>query len=135
MKELKLEAAIKNIEAVTDFVNAELDQLNCSRKVRTQISIAIDELFGNIARYAYKGRKGSATVRVETEKNPAAVLITFIDKGIPYNPLEQKDPDITLAAEDRPIGGLGIFVVKKTMDGLHYAHRDGQNILRIRKKI
>ena len=135
MKELTLDATLDKIPEVTAFVDSLLEELECPMKAQIQIDVAIDEIFSNIARYAYKGRKGSATVRVETEKNPAAVLITFIDKGIPYNPLEQKDPDITLAAEDRPIGGLGIFVVKKTMDGLHYAHRDGQNILRIRKKI
>lgn len=75
------------------------------------------------------------TVRLDTQEDPRAVLITFIDNGVPYNPLEQEEPDITLAAEDRPIGGLGIFVVKKTMDDMSYDYKDGQNILRIKKKI
>lgn len=135
VKELTLEATLEKIPEVTAFVNSLLDELGCSMKAQVQIDVAIDEIFSNIARYAYKGKKGSATVRIEKEKDPAAVLITFIDNGIPYNPLAQKDPDITLAAEERPIGGLGIFVVKKTMDDLQYAHRNGQNILRIRKRI
>ncbi len=135
MKELKLEAAIKNIEAVTDFVNAELDQLNCSRKARTQISIAIDELFGNIARYAYTPDVGSAEVRFEVEEEPLSVIITFIDNGKPFNPLKRADPDIKASAEEREIGGLGIFWVKKAMDMVEYEYKDGQNILKIKKKL
>ncbi len=135
MKELTLEATLDNIPEVTAFVDGLLEEQDCPMKAQIQIDVAIDEIFSNIARYAYKGGKGNATVRVEMEKNPAAVRITFADNGTPYNPLEQDDPDITLSADDRPIGGLGIFVVKKTMDDLHYAYRDGKNILCIRKKI
>ena len=135
MKELTLEATLDKIPEVTAFVDSLLEELECPMKAQIQIDVAIDEIFSNIARYAYKGGKGNATVRVEMEKNPAAVRITFADNGTPYNPLEQDDPDITLSADDRPIGGLGIFVVKKTMDDLQYAYRDGKNILCIRKKI
>ena len=135
VKELTLEATLDNIPEVTAFVDNLLEKAECPMKAQIQIAVAIDELFSNIARYAYKGGKGNATVRVEMEKNPAAVRITFADNGTPYNPLEQDDPDITLSAADRPIGGLGIFVVKKTMDDLQYAYRDGKNILCIRKKI
>jgi anti-sigma regulatory factor (Ser/Thr protein kinase) len=104
-------------------------------KAQFQIDVAIDELFTNIATYAYGDSTGNVTVRLDTQEDPRAVLITFIDNGVPYNPLEQEEPDITLAAEDRPIGGLGIFVVKKTMDDMSYDYKDGQNILRIKKKI
>ncbi len=135
MKELKLEAAVKNIEAVTEFVNAELERLNCSRKARTQISIAIDELFGNIARYAYTPDVGSVEVRFEVDEDPLSVVITFIDNGRPFNPLEQADPDINASAEEREIGGLGIFWVKKTMDMVEYEYKDGQNILKIKKNL
>ena len=135
VKELTLEATLDNIPEVTAFVDALLEEHGCPMKAQIQIDVAIDEIFSNIARYAYKGSKGKATVRVEIEKDPAAVRITFADSGVPYNPLEQDDPDITLSADDRPIGGLGIFVVKKTMDDLRYAYRDGKNILCIRKKI
>lgn len=135
MKELKIEAAVKNIEVVTDFVNEELERLNCSPKARTQISIAIDELFGNIARYAYTPDVGNAEVRLEVEENPLSVIITFIDNGKPFNPLEQAYPDVTSSAEDREIGGLGIFLVKKTMDMVEYEYKEGQNILKIKKNL
>lgn len=135
MKEIKVEAAVKNIEAVTDFVNAELEQLNCPTKAAIQISIAIDELFGNIARYAYTPDVGNAEVRLEVEENPLSVIITFIDNGRPFNPLEQAQPDITASAEEREIGGLGIFLVKKTMDMVEYEYKEGQNILKIKKNL
>lgn len=137
VKELTLEATLDSIPEVTAFVDGLLEELDCPMKAQIQIDVAIDEIFSNIAMYAYKGKgeKGTAKVIVEVEKDPKAVLITFVDNGVPYNPLEQEDPDITLGSEDRPIGGLGIFVVKKTMDDLHYAFKNGQNILRIRKKI
>lgn len=135
MKELTVDAAIKNIEKVTDFINAELEALDCPIKAETQIDIAIDELFGNIAYYAYKPETGKATVRLEVEKDPLAVIITFIDDGRPFNPLEIDDPDITKSVEERSIGGLGIFLVKKTMDMIEYEYKEGQNILMIKKNL
>ena len=135
MKELTLDATIENIPAVTDLIDAELEALNCPIRVQTQIDVAADELFSNIANYAYAPGTGSATVRVEIEENPSGVVITFIDRGKPYNPLEKEDPDISLPAEERPIGGLGVFIVKKTMDAVSYEYRDGQNILTIKKRI
>ncbi|MBQ3379806.1 MAG: ATP-binding protein [Clostridia bacterium] len=135
MSEMTVEATVENIETVTDFVNEQLEELNCSMKVQMQIDIAIDELFGNIAMYAYDPETGPATVRVEVEEEPLAVIITFIDNGKPYDPLSAKDPDITLNAEQREAGGLGVFLVKKTMDDVTYEYKNGQNILRIKKKI
>ena len=135
MKELTVAATTQNIEAVTDFVNEQLEALDCSPKAQMQIDIAIDELFGNIAHYAYNPEIGQATVRVEVTEDPLAVVITFIDNGIPYDPLSKEDPDITLSAEDRDIGGLGIYMVKKSMDEITYEYKDGQNILTIKKKI
>ena len=135
MKELTLAATIENIEKVTDFVNAQLEEIDCPMKSQMQIDIAIDELFGNIAHYAYNPETGPATVRVEVTEEPISVIITFIDHGVPYDPLKQEDPDISLSAEERSIGGLGVFMVKKTMDEISYEYRDGKNILRIRKKM
>ncbi len=135
MKELTIAAAVENIEKVTAFVDSQLEELNCPMKARMQIDIAIDELFGNIAHYAYYPKEGTATVRVEVLEEPLAVVITFIDNGVPYDPLKNADPDITLSAEEREIGGLGIYMVKKSMDDIFYEYRDGQNILKIRKKI
>ena len=133
MKELNITATVENIETVTDFVNEQLEALDCPMKAQMQIDIAIDELFGNIAHYAYNPEVGDATVRVEVTEEPLAVVITFIDKGVPYDPLAKADPNITLSAEEREIGGLGIFMVKKTMDDITYEYKNGQNILKIKK--
>ena len=135
MKELTIEAKTSNIEAVTDFVNEQLEALDCPIKAQMQIDIAIDELFSNIAHYAYNPEIGQATVRVEVIEDPLAVTITFIDNGVPYDPLAKADPDTTLSAEEREIGGLGIYMVKKSMDDITYEYKDGQNILTIKKKI
>ena len=118
MKELIIDATVENIEKVTEFVNQQLERLECSMKVQMQIDIAIDELFGNIAHYAYHPKVGTATVRVEVTENPLAVVITFIDNGTPYDPLAAREPDISLSAEERQIGGLGIYMVKKSMDDI-----------------
>lgn len=135
MKEMTIPATVENIEKVTEFVNRQLQKIHCPSKAQMQIDIAIDELFGNIAYYAYKPETGPATVRVEVTEVPISVIVTFIDHGIPYDPLKKDDPDVTLSAEERAIGGLGIFMVKKTMDEISYEYKDGQNILRIRKDI
>ena len=135
MKELNIAATVENIDVVTDFVNEQLEALDCPMKAQMQIDIAIDELFGNIAHYAYNPEVGSATVRVEVTEDPLAVIITFIDKGVPYDPLAKADPDTTLSAEERDIGGLGIYMVKKSMDEIAYEYKDGQNILTIKKSL
>ena len=135
MKELTIEAAVENIEVVTDFISAELENMDCPIKAQTQICIAIDELFGNIARYAYSPDVGKATVRFDVEQEPLSVIITFIDNGKPFNPLQKDDPDITLPASERRIGGLGIFMVKKSMDYMYYEYKDGKNHISICKKL
>ena len=135
MKELTVEAKTTNIEAVTDFVNEQLEALDCPIKAQMQIAIAIDELFGNIAHYAYNPEIGQATVRVEVVEEPLSVVITFIDNGVPYDPLAKADPDTTLSAEERDIGGLGIYMVKKSMDDIAYEYKDGHNILKIKKNL
>ena len=134
-KELTIEAATDNIETVTDFVLSELEKHNCPPKAQTQIAIVIDELFGNIARYAYTPDMGDATVQLEIEDDPLSVIITFIDNGKPFNPLEHKSPDVTAPAEERGIGGLGIYLVKKTMNMVEYEYKDGQNVLTVKKDI
>lgn len=133
--EIHVDAIVENVVKVTDFVNAKLETLDCPIKAQTQIDIAIDEMFGNIAQYAYNPEVGPATVRVEVEHDPLSVIITFLDHGIPYNPLEKADPNTKLSAEEREMGGLGIFLVKKTMDDISYEYKDGQNILRIKKNL
>lgn len=135
MKELTVDAVVGNIETITDFVNAELELLDCPLKVQIQIDVAIDELFGNIAHYAYGHIKGKATVRIAFDEAERTVTLTFIDSGTPFDPLKKADPDTTLSAQERSIGGLGIFLVKKSMDHMEYRYQDGHNILSIMKKL
>ena len=104
-------------------------------RAQMQIDVAIDELFVNIAHYAYAPGTGEATVRVGFDEAARLVSLTFIDSGVPYNPLEKEDPDVTLSAEERAVGGLGIFMVKKIMDGMAYERIDGRNVLTIQKRI
>lgn len=135
MKEITVEARAENIEEVTEFVNGQLRAFGCPAKTQAQIDVAVDELFGNIAHYAYGTGKGPATVRVELREQPPAVVLTFLDRGMPYDPLMRQDPDTTLSAEERNIGGLGVYMVKKMMDEVSYDYRGGQNILTVVKKI
>ncbi len=133
MKEFKIEAITENLHAVLEFIDRELKLVGCPMKIQMQIEIAAEEIFVNIAGYAYTGKSGLAVVRVELHPEQPSIDITFIDHGVPYNPLAKADPDITLSAEDRQIGGLGIFMVKKSMDEVKYNHLDGCNILTIKK--
>ena len=134
-KEITVAATVENIQVITNFVNEQFEGVGCSVKVQTQIDIAVDEIFSNIVHYAYGENGGEVTVGIEMEDNPQAAVITFIDSGVPYDPLSQAEPDITLSADEREIGGLGIFMVKKTMDDLAYEHKNGMNILKIRKNL
>ena len=135
MKELTMSADRKNIPAVIEFVNQELDALGCSLKAEAQIDIAIDEIYSNIVKYGYEEAGGEVTVSIDTSEEPLAMTLSFRDEGKPFNPLERRDPDVTLSAKDRKIGGLGIFMVKKSMDDIRYEYRDGKNILTIRKTL
>ena len=131
--ELTVEAADENLAQVLTFVDEQLETQGCPPKTQLQIDVAVEEIFVNIAHYAYAPETGMATIRVETQAEPKHVMISFIDHGIPYDPLAKPDPDVTLSAEDRQIGGLGIFIVKKSMDNMRYEYQDGQNILTIMK--
>ena len=133
MRELRIKAKVENINIVTDFVNEVLEEIDCPMKAQLQIDVALDELFSNIAQYAYDAPGGEAVIRVEAAE-AGGVCITFMDRGRPFDPLARPDPDISSGAEDREIGGLGIFLVKKTMDDVRYAYAEGQNILRIYKR-
>ena len=93
--------------------------------------MAVEEIFVNIANYAYDNEPGDVWISVSTDELGATV--EFRDSGVPFDPLQKEDPDITLSAEKRPIGGLGIFMVKKNVDDISYEYRDGQNILRMKK--
>ncbi|MBR3318398.1 MAG: ATP-binding protein [Atopobiaceae bacterium] len=132
---LTVETKIANIERITNYVNEQLDNMKCSRRAKTQIDIALDELFSNICNYAYGDRIGHATIRVQEIPETNSVSITLEDGGIPFDPLAHDDPDISLGIHERAIGGLGIFMVKKTMNAVKYEYRDGLNILTVVKSL
>ena len=134
-REITVAAAVENLEAVTTFVDQCLEEVGCSMRLQMQIDVAVDELFSNIAYYAYPPGTGTVTLRVKIEGEPPCASLTFIDGGVPYDPLSRPDPDTTLSAEERQIGGLGIYMVKRSMDEVSYAYEDGKNVLRIRKKL
>ena len=115
------------------FVDAEREKVDCPMKVQMQIDIAVEEIFVNIARYAYAPGEGYAVIGVLAE--PGRAEITFADNGMPYDPLAREDPDVTLSAEEREIGGLGIYLCKQLMDEVLYRYEDGCNILTMKKEI
>ena len=154
MKELAIEAKVENLDAVLDFVGEQLEAADCPVKLQMQIAVAVEEVFVNIAQYAYNEvsrfaqpsealppltacgsynpESGGAEIRVTVGDE---AVIEFEDKGKPYNPLEKDDPDVTTDAEEREIGGLGIFMVKNLMDTVEYRREDGKNILMIKKAL
>ena len=128
-------AAPENLDALQAFVEERLEAAGVPMKTRMKLSVAVEEVFVNIASYAYAPGTGSAAVRLELSDAPAAVTVTFADRGRPYDPLGKTDPDVTLGADEREIGGLGIYMTKKLMDELRYEYRDGQNILTLGKRL
>ena len=135
MKEITVKAVRENLAEVLGFIEAELEQADCPIKAQMQTGVAAEEIFVNIASYAYPDGAGSATVRMEITGEPKTAVITFIDSGIPYDPLAKPDPDVTLSAEERGIGGLGIFMTKKLMDEVTYSYEGGHNILTLKKQL
>ena len=133
MKKLTVEADINRLDEVLSFVDALLEQAECPPKIQMQIDIAVEEIFVNIAHYAYAGDVGEAVITADVTGDPACAVIGFADSGSRFDPLARPDPDITLSADERQIGGLGIFMVKKSMDEVAYRYENGQNILTIRK--
>jgi len=133
--ELELEAVDENLAQVQTFVDERLEAADCPPKAQMQIDVAVEEIFVNIAHYAYAPDKGSAAVRVEVGDDPVTVSITFIDQGMPYDPLSRTDPDVSLPVSERDVGGLGVFLTKQLMDDVTYSYRDGRNILTLKKKL
>jgi anti-sigma regulatory factor (Ser/Thr protein kinase) len=133
MEKITVDAVVENLQQVIDFATEQLEARDCPMKTVMQTELVVEEIFVNIANYAYHPEVGSATFCVEFEDNPSAVVMTFIDGGKPYNPLERDDPDTTLDVDERDIGGLGIFLVKKNVDEIAYRFDGGQNILTMKK--
>lgn len=135
MKELSVRADRDQLGTVIDFINETIEEAGGSMKAVMQVELAVEEIFINIASYAYGTDGGDATIRVDMTDNGKVLVIEFIDSGMPFDPLAKDDPDVMLPAEQRGIGGLGIFLVKKNMDSVEYRYEDRCNILTIRKTI
>lgn len=135
MKELKLRAETEELKKVQEFVRGEMESAGCSFKAVSQVEIAVEEIYVNIAHYAYSSGGGEVTIRCAASREEGKVFIQFLDKGIPFDPLAKKDADISLPAGERPIGGLGILMVKKMMDEVTYRYEDGKNILSMVKNL
>ena len=133
MKTLTVPAERNELDTVQGFVDEALDQVPCTPETRLQLQIAVEELFVNIASYAYAPNSGEAVIGCHVKQEPPSVTIQFRDWGKPFDPLAREDADITLSAEDRKIGGLGIYMVKNSMDDVRYQYENGQNVLTIRK--
>ncbi len=135
MSKLTVSADIDKLDEVLSFVDAFLEENDCSPKEQMRIDIAVEEIFVNIASYAYEGGEGVADITCEMDAGTGQAVFTFVDSGKQFDPLAKPDPDVTLPAEERGIGGLGIFMVKKSMDEVSYRYENGQNILTVRKSI
>ena len=135
MKSITVDATLENLEKVKSFIEQELEASGCPVKAMMQISMAAEEIYVNIAHYAYKPGIGKATIICSVEGNPLQVILEFLDNGRPFDPLAVSEADTTLPAGERKIGGLGILLVKKSMDQISYAYKGGQNILTLKKTI
>lgn len=129
---MTIDATIDNLQTVTEFITNSLEEKDCSLKIIMQMELVIEEIYVNVASYAYRPNIGKVTI-VKEFVGSHAITVTFIDSGYPYNPLEHEDPDVTAGIEDRDVGGLGIFLIKKNVDEISYERRDEQNILTIKK--
>lgn len=133
MKELVIEAERENLPKVQAFIDEQLEAAGCPMPTQITIDVAAEEIFVNIASYAYSPETGPVTIQVAVQENPLTAKITFIDHGRPYNPLEKPDPDTTLRVRQRKKGGLGIYMVKQSMDRVDYEYQNGKNMLTIEK--
>ena len=129
------EAKTEALSDILGFVDEMLEKYECPMKIQTAVCVAIEEAFVNVARYAYKNGDGDVVFGIGFDKESRNITFRMRDKGVPFDPLKKPDPDITLSAEQREIGGLGIFITKKTMDSVEYSFENGENILTMTKKI
>jgi sigma-B regulation protein RsbU (phosphoserine phosphatase) len=132
VKKIKLQARVENLRRVIDFTNRELERNGCTPDVQDMVDVAVEEIFVNIANYAYDQGVGSVTLHISGGDKS---VIRFEDAGKPYNPLEYADPNLDTDISNREIGGLGVYLVKKLVDSIEYSRIDGKNILTITKKL
>ncbi len=135
MKERIYKATDENVADMLGFVEDELEKSGCSIKSQNAICVAMEEIFVNIAHYAYPNSSGNVKVAIGIDDDTDVATFIVSDTGIAFNPLEKDDPDVTLSAEERKIGGLGIFMIKKLMDSVAYVRENEENRLTMIKKL
>lgn len=135
IKEILVDASLDNLDRVEELIESSLEEVFCPKKICMQVVLCMEEIFVNIASYAYENEAGDCMIHLETQytETGGKVAIEIVDSGVKFNPLEKEDPDITLSAEEREIGGLGIFMVKKIMDIVEYSYENKKNILKMEK--
>ncbi len=134
MGEITLIARLENLEMVYKFINQELAHVKYHPSKKLELELALEEAYVNIVRYAYRD-DGKIQIKSQLKENPLQITIQFMDQGIPYNPLENKDPELSLKTDDKKIGGWGIYLIKKFMDQAEYAYEKGCNILTLQKTL
>ncbi len=135
MESLTVPAKVESLDAINEFVDGKLEACGCSRRIQLQIQLAVEEIFVNIASYAYHPKDGEAEVRCEVLEEPLRVVIQFLDSGVPFDPLAREDADTSEEGLMSREGGLGILLVKETMDEVEYSYENGKNVLTILKKL
>ena len=132
---IALDAVPENFAAVQDWIRDRLASVPCSMRTLLELDMIVEEVFINIANYAYGSQIGKAWVDLSMDDSNKCLTMTFRDKGIPYDPLKKETPDLTSPADKRAIGGLGIFLVHEYSDSLSYEYKNGENQLTIRKEL
>ena len=135
MQKITVPAKIENLQKVFNFVNKQLNSVAYNMKARLQLELSVEEAYVNISKYAYESEGGKVEIYSTMDEDPLQITLKFVDSGIPYNPLKNEDPDIFLGTEEKMLGGLGIFLIKKNVDNIGYKYQDGKNILTIQKKL
>lgn len=135
MDKIAVPAKIENLKEVLNFVSKQLNSVEYNMKAGLQLELSVEEAYVNIAKYAYGEKEGEVLILCNIDKDHSQITVQFIDCGIPYNPLKNEDPDILSKTEEKEIGGLGIFLIKKNVDHMAYEYRDKKNILTLQKKL
>ena len=135
MDRMTTAAKTENLDAVVGFVEKQLEPFGCPMRTLLQLRLAVEEIFVNIASYAYAPGEGEAEVRCEVLEDPRRVVIRFLDGGKPFDPLAREEADTTEEGLMSREGGLGILLIKKSVDEVRYAYEDGKNVLTIRKDL
>ncbi len=135
MENVTINSDLLELDNIFDKLDFLLSEYDYNLKLVMQLKLAVEEIFTNICNYAYDDKDGMVVLSLETNPSPLSITIKFEDHGSYFNPLDIRNPDTNLTAEEREIGGLGIFLVKKNVDEIQYENIDGKNVLTIKKHL